>query len=97
MALPLCRPILKLALIRAHEPDCTAVLAPHREIQILRVLWDRGPSTVGEVRQTLDEERDTGYTTSHRETGGGVRKAERNPSSLPSDSETRTKQSSEKT
>ena len=44
-------------------PRPKATRPTDREIQILRVLWDRGPSTVGEVKQTLDEERDTGYTT----------------------------------
>ena len=34
-----------------------------REIAILRVLWDRGPSTVWDVKNALDQERHTGYTT----------------------------------
>jgi predicted transcriptional regulator len=33
------------------------------ELEILRVLWERGPSTVREVFQTLQQTRDTGYTT----------------------------------
>lgn len=33
------------------------------ELAILRVLWDRGPSTVREVHTALSEARDTGYTT----------------------------------
>ena len=33
------------------------------ELEILRVLWDRGPSTVREVHEGLDRERATGYTT----------------------------------
>ena len=33
------------------------------EIGILRVLWTRGPSTVRQVHDTLNEERPTGYTT----------------------------------
>ena len=33
------------------------------ELEILRVLWDRGPSTVREVHETLERERATGYTT----------------------------------
>ena len=33
------------------------------ELAILRVLWERGPSTVREVQETLHEERGTGYTT----------------------------------
>ena len=33
------------------------------ELEILRVLWQRGPSTVREVNATLSESRPTGYTT----------------------------------
>src|SRR2546422_168143 len=33
------------------------------ELAILRVLWDRGPSTVRDVQQALHAERGTGYTT----------------------------------
>ena len=33
------------------------------ELEILRVLWQRGPSTVREVQETLEETRPTGYTT----------------------------------
>ena len=33
------------------------------ELAILRVLWDRGPSTVRNVTAALHEERGTGYTT----------------------------------
>ena len=33
------------------------------ELAILRVLWDRGPSTVRQVHEALAEGRDTGYTT----------------------------------
>ena len=33
------------------------------ELDILRVLWQRGPSTVREVYETLNEKRPTGYTT----------------------------------
>jgi len=33
------------------------------ELEILRVLWQRGPSTVREVHATLTEARPTGYTT----------------------------------
>ena len=33
------------------------------ELEILRVLWDRGPSTVREVHEGLDRQRATGYTT----------------------------------
>ncbi|HEX8558779.1 MAG TPA: BlaI/MecI/CopY family transcriptional regulator [Pyrinomonadaceae bacterium] len=33
------------------------------ELEILKVLWRRGPSTVREVFETLGESRTTGYTT----------------------------------
>lgn len=33
------------------------------ELQILRVLWDRGSATVREVHEALEAERDTGYST----------------------------------
>ncbi len=33
------------------------------ELAILRVLWDRGPSTVRQVYDVLAEGRETGYTT----------------------------------
>jgi predicted transcriptional regulator len=33
------------------------------ELAILRVLWERGPSTVRDVQQALQDERGTGYTT----------------------------------
>jgi BlaI family penicillinase repressor len=33
------------------------------ELEILRVLWARGPSTVREVHEALSEKRDLGYTT----------------------------------
>ena len=33
------------------------------ELAILRTLWQRGPSTVGEVQEELSKERETGYTT----------------------------------
>ena len=33
------------------------------ELAILRVLWDRGPSTVREVHEVLDSQKSTGYTT----------------------------------
>jgi predicted transcriptional regulator len=40
---------------------------PHRpteaELEILRVLWERGPSTVRQVHESVAEQRDTGYTT----------------------------------
>ena len=34
-----------------------------RELAILSVLWERGPSTVREVHQALHPEDETGYTT----------------------------------
>lgn len=33
------------------------------ELEILRVLWTRGPSTVRDVHDALNRTRDTGYTT----------------------------------
>lgn len=33
------------------------------ELDILRVLWARGPSTVREIQQLLNQRRPTGYTT----------------------------------
>ena len=33
------------------------------ELAILRILWDRGPSTVREVHDALPREKPTGYTT----------------------------------
>jgi BlaI family penicillinase repressor len=33
------------------------------ELEILRVLWARGPSTVREVHDSLSEKKDLGYTT----------------------------------
>lgn len=33
------------------------------ELAILRVLWERGPSTVRQVNEVLSAARDTGYTT----------------------------------
>lgn len=33
------------------------------ELAILRVLWERGPSTVRDVHQVLNGQRATGYTT----------------------------------
>lgn len=34
-----------------------------RELTILRILWDNGPSTVREVNEAMNKDRDTGYTT----------------------------------
>jgi predicted transcriptional regulator len=33
------------------------------EVEILRVLWERGPSTVREVQDALNDAKPTGYTT----------------------------------
>lgn len=33
------------------------------ELEVLAVLWDRGPSTVREVNEVLDAKKPTGYTT----------------------------------
>jgi BlaI family penicillinase repressor len=33
------------------------------ELEILRVLWERGPSTVRQVHEALANHRETGYTT----------------------------------
>jgi predicted transcriptional regulator len=34
-----------------------------RELAILRILWDRGPSTVRQVNEAMSKHGDTGYTT----------------------------------
>ena len=34
-----------------------------RELTILSILWDRGPSTVRDVNEAMNEDRVTGYTT----------------------------------
>jgi predicted transcriptional regulator len=34
-----------------------------RELTILRVLWDNGPSTVRRVNEAMSKDEDTGYTT----------------------------------
>ncbi|MHC4117729.1 MAG: BlaI/MecI/CopY family transcriptional regulator [Planctomycetota bacterium] len=34
-----------------------------RELAILRILWDRGPSTVRQVNEAMNEGGSTGYTT----------------------------------
>ena len=33
------------------------------ELEILRVLWERGPSTVRQIHEQLSSKRETGYTT----------------------------------
>jgi len=44
-------------------PKRTAPKPTNGELSILRVLWRRGPSTVREVRDELNEQQETGYTT----------------------------------
>jgi predicted transcriptional regulator len=34
-----------------------------RELAILRILWDKGPATVRQVNEAMNEDEDTGYTT----------------------------------
>ena len=34
-----------------------------RELTILRILWDNGPSTVRQVNEAMSQDEDTGYTT----------------------------------
>jgi len=34
-----------------------------RELTILRILWDKGRSTVREVNEVMNKDEDTGYTT----------------------------------
>ena len=34
-----------------------------RELTILRILWDNGPSTVRQVNEAMNKDEDTGYTT----------------------------------
>jgi len=43
--------------------DATPQKPTAGELQILQVLWDRGPSTVREVHEALQEEKAPGYTT----------------------------------
>jgi BlaI family penicillinase repressor len=43
--------------------DATPQKPTVAELQILQVLWDRGPSTVREVHDALQEEKALGYTT----------------------------------
>ena len=44
----------------SHEPPQKPTAS---ELEILRVLWARGPSTVREVHKSLSEQRSLGYTT----------------------------------
>jgi BlaI family transcriptional regulator, penicillinase repressor len=43
---------------RKPSPNLTEV-----ELQILSVLWERGPSTVREVHEALEDQRETGLST----------------------------------
>lgn len=44
-------------------PPADASLPTSSELEILRVIWERGPSTVREVYKTLEQEREIGYST----------------------------------
>ena len=44
-------------------PDRELPRPTDAELEILKVLWRRGPSTVREVFETLGESKTTGYTT----------------------------------
>ena len=44
-------------------PAAETPLPTSAELEILRVIWERGPSTVREVYKTLEEEREIGYST----------------------------------
>jgi predicted transcriptional regulator len=47
-----------MELMASKQPKPTAA-----ELEILRVLWDSGPSSVREIQRTLDKVKPTGYTT----------------------------------
>ncbi|MFN2387609.1 MAG: BlaI/MecI/CopY family transcriptional regulator [Thermoanaerobaculia bacterium] len=44
-------------------PKATVPRPTDAELEILRVLWNRGPSTVRDVHEELSRRRVTGYTT----------------------------------
>jgi predicted transcriptional regulator len=44
-------------------PPVDHPLPTSAELEILRVIWKRGPSTVREVYKTLEQEREIGYST----------------------------------
>jgi len=46
----------------AHD-QTTSAKPTASELEILRVLWERGPSTVRDVHEALREKKDLGYTT----------------------------------
>lgn len=45
------------------EAVATPALPTASELEILRVIWDRGPSTVREVYRSLSADREIGYST----------------------------------
>ena len=47
----------------AKKPEPVGPRPTDAELAILRVLWDRGPSTVREVHAALSETQGSGYTT----------------------------------
>jgi BlaI family transcriptional regulator, penicillinase repressor len=51
------------ALVMGSETRTTTPRPTDAELAILRVLWERGPSTVREVHDALSRSQDTGYTT----------------------------------
>jgi len=40
-----------------------AIKPTESELEILNILWDKGPSTVREVHEVLEKYKDAGYTT----------------------------------
>ncbi len=48
---------------KKNSPSKKSTRPTDAEVTILRVLWDRGPSTVREVHEALDAQKDVGYTT----------------------------------
>src|SRR5690349_9552179 len=44
--------------VKAKQPNPTAA-----ELEILRVLWERGPHSVREIHRVLNQVKPTGYTT----------------------------------
>ena len=48
---------------RSNEESERAPRPTDAELAILRVLWDRGASTVREVHEALEGEKEVGYTT----------------------------------
>lgn len=40
-----------------------AIKPTESELEILNILWDRGPAAVKEVHEILSQEKNTGYTT----------------------------------